>query len=419
MTVERRKPIHVLDAMSRIVEVVRQREIVEISLGESLNYFLAEDITATYDIPRFDKSPYDGFAIRSEDTIGASGENRIYFTVVDHIGAGVVSTVKIKKGEAIRIMTGAPIPEDADAIVMFEQTVETKDGFFVRKCFDVGENISKKGEECKDGDILLNHGQQINSGVIAVLATFGYQTVKVYKKPTIALIATGSELVDIGEPLKPGKIRNSNGPMIKALCELQSIACNTFKIQEDDFEGCLNVVEEALHCHDIVITTGGVSVGDYDYLPEVYKAINAKVLFNKVQMRPGSVTTVAYKNDKMLFGLSGNPSACYSGFHLFTKTAILSMMGSHSIYPVVVTAKLGEDIMKPNPFMRFIRSHISFNSDSMSVRPAGFNKSNAVVSIANSNSMIVLPSGSRGFMKGDSVKVMLTDHQSYERFLNL
>src|SRR5699024_7937216 len=146
-----------------------------------------------------------------------------------------------------------------------------------------------------------------------------YEKLKVFKRPTVAIIKTGSELVASNEPLEPGKIRNSNGPMIKALCDQMNIQSKTYKIQEDNLQGCTESVNKALAENDIVITTGGVSVGDFDYLPQVYKEIDAEVLFNKVQMRPGSVTTVAYKNDKLLFGLSGNPSACYSGFHLFTK----------------------------------------------------------------------------------------------------
>ncbi|GGI40961.1 gephyrin-like molybdotransferase Glp [Mammaliicoccus stepanovicii] len=419
MTIKKRNPVAVQDAIKKVIDVVENESIMTLNIEDSLNYILAENVIATYDIPRFNKSPYDGFAIRSEDSNGANGDNRIFFKVVDHIGAGTTSDVKLGKCEAVRIMTGAQIPEGADAVVMFEQTTEEQQGFKIRKQFVHGENIAFKGEECKENEIVLNKGQMINSGVIAVLATFGYTKVSVYQRPTVAVIATGSELLAPDEPLQPGKIRNSNGPMIQALCQELNIKSTTYNIQEDNLQGCINIVEEALSNHDIVITTGGVSVGDYDYLPKVYDEINAEVLFNKVQMRPGSVTTVAYKENKLLFGLSGNPSACYSGFHLFTKPAILKMMNANEIYPPIVEAILEDDFKKANPFTRFIRAKITFSEQGMYATPAGFNKSNAVVAIAKSNGMIILPSGTRGYSKGDTVKVILTDHQSYERVLNL
>ncbi|WP_426392951.1 gephyrin-like molybdotransferase Glp [Mammaliicoccus sciuri] len=419
MTVEMRTPIPVKEAIERVIKVVKQLETETVSINESLNYILAEDIQATYDIPRFDKSPYDGFAIKSADSKGASGDNRISFKVVDHIGAGTASNVTLNSGEAVRIMTGAPIPEGADAVVMFEQTVETETGFTIRKPFTEGENVAFQGEECKENEYVLHKGQRINSGVIAVLATFGYETIKVSKKPTVAVIATGSELVGPNEPLEPGKIRNSNGPMIESLCKEVDIEATTYKIQEDNLQGCIDIVEKAMSQHDIVITTGGVSVGDFDYLPKVYDAIGATVLFNKVQMRPGSVTTVACKSEKLLFGLSGNPSACYSGFHLFTKPTILKMMSADAIYPVIIDAKLNEDFKKANPFTRFIRGKLSFTSQGVYAEPSGFNKSNAVVAIAKSNGMIILPGRTRGYQKDDDVKVLLTDHQSYESQLTL
>lgn len=419
MPVEKRHPIPLYEAINRVVSQNIKMTPTEVNIYESEGYILAEDIVATYAIPRFDKSPYDGFALRSQDTEGASGEHRISFKVVDHIGAGSVSDKSLEQNEAVRIMTGAPIPEGADAVVMLEQTTETEDGFTIRKPFEALENISRKGEETEVGDVVLQKGQYINAGTVAVLATFGYVDVPVYQKPTVAIIATGSELLDIDEPLQPGKIRNSNGPMIHALCQKESIEASIFKIQEDDFESSLNVVKEALAHHDMVITTGGVSVGDYDFLPDIYQSLNADVLFNKVAMRPGSVTTVAVVGDQYLFGLSGNPSACYSGFELFVKPAIYHVMGANKVYPAMVRATLMEDFKKPNPFTRLIRSQVQLTGREATVAPAGFNKSGAVVSIAHSNSMIVLPSGTRGFAKGHQVDVMLTSSEVYQEDLYL
>lgn len=414
MTVEKRNPIPVREAIDRVVSQNIYTKQIEVPLEDSANYILAKDIVATYEIPRFNKSPYDGFALRSKDTEGASGNHRITFTVIDHIGAGSVSEKEVGPFEAVRIMTGAEMPKGADAVVMLEQTVEDKQSFTIRKSFDINENVSLKGEETQIGDIVLNKGQQINPGGIAVLATYGYTHVKVFDKPSIGIIATGSELLEVGDELEPGKIRNSNGPMIVALSQKLSLDVASYQIQEDDLKSSIQVVRDAMSKHDIVITTGGVSVGDFDYLPQIYDAINAKVLFNKIAMRPGSVTTVAVADGKYLFGLSGNPSACFTGFELYVKPAVLHMMGATAIYPQIIQATLMEDLTKANPFTRFVRATATFNGKAMTVVPSGFNKSGAVVAIAHSNAMIMLPGGTRGYQKGYTVDVILTESQAYE-----
>lgn len=414
MPIEKRNPIPVREAINRVVSQEIYTKQIEVPLESSVNYILAEDIVATYEIPRFNKSPYDGFALRSKDTEGASGEHRVNFTVIDHIGAGSVSEKEVGPFEAVRIMTGAEMPKGADAVVMLEQTVEDEQSFTIRKSFNVNENVSLKGEETQIGDTVLNKGQQINPGAIAVLATYGYTQVKVFDKPSIGVIATGSELLEVGDDLEPGKIRNSNGPMIVALSQKFNLDVASYQIQEDDLKSSIQVVKEAMAKHDIVITTGGVSVGDFDYLPQIYDEINAEVLFNKIAMRPGSVTTVAVAEGKYLFGLSGNPSACFTGFELYVKPAVLHMMGATAIYPQMIQATLMEDLTKANPFTRFVRATATFNGKAMTVVPSGFNKSGAVVAIAHSNAMIMLPGGTRGYQKGYTVDVILTDSQAYE-----
>ncbi|PHK50235.1 molybdopterin molybdotransferase MoeA [Staphylococcus edaphicus] len=414
MPVEKRNPIPVSEAIERVVNQEIYTKQIEVPLNESMNHILAEDMIATHEIPRFNKSPYDGFAIRSIDTNGASGEHRIRFNVIDHIGAGSVSEKEVGAFEAVRIMTGAALPEGADAVVMLEQTIEDGETFTLRKSFEHNENVSLKGEETGIGDIVLQKGQVINSGAIAVLATYGYTQVKVNEKPSVGVIATGSELLDVGDALEAGKIRNSNGPMITALSQKLGLNVVAYQIQKDDLESSIQVVTKAMDKHDIVITTGGVSVGDFDYLPQIYDALNAKVLFNKIAMRPGSVTTVAIADGKYLFGLSGNPSACYTGFELYVKPAVLHMMGANTIYPQVVQATLMEDFKKANPFTRFIRATATFNGKEMTVVPSGFNKSGAVVAIAHSNAMIMLPGGTRGYKQGHTVNVILTESQAYE-----
>lgn len=405
--VEMRKPIQVSEAVRLVMEHVHVAGTETISLEHTYGRILAEPISAKHDVPSFDRSPYDGFAIRAGDTVDASGDNRISFTVIGEIGAGHVADRGIGRGEAYRIMTGAPIPGNADAVVMLEQTTEGKGGFTVRKTFSQGENISFKGEDVKEGERLIDAGALIHPGTIALLATFGYAEVTVAKRPVVGILSTGTELLEVADELVPGKIRNSNGPMIAAQLTRMGIGYKSYGMQEDDLDACTEIVEKALAETDLLITTGGVSVGDYDYLPAIYERLGAKVLFNKVAMRPGSVTTVAVLGDKFLFGLSGNPSACFTGFELFTRPAILGMQGATTPYMPRMQAKLGEDFTKPNPFTRFIRAFWEMTSDGIIAVPAGFNKSNAVSSIARGNCLIVLPSGTRGYTAGMDVDMLL------------
>ncbi|MCM3744320.1 molybdopterin molybdotransferase MoeA [Sporosarcina luteola] len=405
--VEMRKPIPVAEAVRLVMEHAAPLGTEMIGIEDAYGRVLAEPIIAKHDVPPFDRSPYDGFAIRSLDSEGASGDNRVPFSVIGEIGAGYVGDKPIGEKEAYRIMTGAQIPENADAVVMLEQTVETDDGFTLRKPFEAGENISYKGEDAKEGELLIEAGSLIHPGTIALLATFGYAEVKVAKRPIAGILSTGTELLDVADELLPGKIRNSNGPMIRAQLKRMGIDYKSYGMAADDLDACTSIVEKAIAETDLLITTGGVSVGDYDYLPAIYERLGAKVLFNKVAMRPGSVTTVAVLGNKYLFGLSGNPSACFTGFELFTRPAILAMMGGAAPYMPRMTAKLGEDFTKPNPFTRFIRATWIFTKDGIEAAPAGFNKSNAVSSIARGNCLIVLPSGTRGFVQGDEVDILL------------
>lgn len=401
--VEKRQPISVGEAVNRVLERVTFLASEDIHLEDSYGRILRQPLVATHAVPPFDRSPYDGFAIRSVDTTGASGDHRVQFKLVDHIGAGTVSEKVLGKHEAVRIMTGAPLPDGADAVVMLEQTVEDGDTFTIRKSFDRDENVSLQGEDVKEGEQVLEPGTFIHPGTVALLATFGHASVEVGKLPSVGILVTGSELVDVSEPLAPGKIRNSNGPMIAAQLKRMGVPYHMYRFTVDDLERNKVEVREALDEHDVLITTGGVSVGDFDFMPAIYEELEAEVLFNKVAMRPGSVTTVAYVKGKLMFGLSGNPSACFTGFELFVRPALRKMQGAKTLYLPHTKAVLGEDFSKANPFTRFIRA----SYDGHKVRPAGFNKSNAVAAIARGNALIVLPGGSRGYEAGMEVDVLI------------
>lgn len=407
--VEIRKPIPVGEALARLMAHVPSPQAETVALMDSFGRVLAEPVTARHDVPPFHRAPYDGYAIRSADSASAGGDRRAYFRVVGRIGAGEAWTGELGRGEAVRIMTGAPLPPGADAVVMLEQAVGDGDGrgFAVRKAFRPWENVSLRGEDARAGEVLIEDGHVIHPGVVALLATFGYAEVRVARRPVVGVIATGTELLGPGDPPAPGKIRDSNGPMIAAQLSRLGIPCRSYGIVEDDPERVLERVRRALGETDCVITTGGASVGDFDWLPAVCERLGARVLFNKVAMRPGSVTTAAVLDGKLLFGLSGNPSACYVGFELFARPVLLRMAGSRKPYPAYTRAALAEDFPKANPFTRFVRAVYGHDGHRFVVAPAGFDKSNAVSSIARSNALMVLPGGTRNLRKGTEVDVLL------------
>ncbi|WP_026693253.1 gephyrin-like molybdotransferase Glp [Peribacillus kribbensis] len=413
---EKRKPISIEEAVSRVMAINTAGSMETVSLQESLGRYLAEDITAAHDVPHFNRSPYDGFAIRSEDTSMAGNSHAVEFEVIEELGAGMVAEKRVGPFQAARIMTGTQMPEGADTVIMLELVREYEEQgrkfISVKRRQESGENVSFKGEDAKEGESLLRKGTYINPGVIAVLATFGYHSVKVAKKPVIGLFATGTELLDVAEDLQPGKIRNSNAPMIAAQAARAGAEAVYFGQLPDHLEVCYDAVKKALDKVDILITTGGVSVGDFDFMPEIYKRLEAEVLFNKVAMRPGSVTTVARLGNKILYGLSGNPSACYVGFELFVRGVIRTMLFSSSPYLRKEKAWLKEDFPKANPFARLIRSRVMIEEGRLYAQPSGLDKSSVVMSLAGANALIVLPGGTRGYKKEDEVEVfLLEDHE--------
>ncbi|MFC4735320.1 gephyrin-like molybdotransferase Glp [Bacillus daqingensis] len=407
--VQPRKPISVSEAVSRVMQLPVHTYTETVPLEQAGGRILAADVHADADVPPFDRSPLDGFAVRAADTKEASRENPVHLRVLETVGAGHTATVKPEAGECIRVMTGTMMPEGTDAIIMFELTKELENGALIEitRAFHPQDNVVIQGEEMKRDSVVLEKGERIHAGAVAGLATFGCAEVETARPVKVGVYATGTELLEPGEALEPGKIRNSNAPMV--LQQLREAGAEPVYYGQlpDEFELCYEKVADALQHVDALITTGGVSVGDFDFLPAIYEKLGAEVLFNKIAMRPGSVTTVAAIDGKPLFGLSGNPSACFVGFELYAGPWIRQAHGDTHPYLQPAPAVLGSDFPKPNPFTRFVRGIVRFNESGMVAVPAGLDKSQVVTSLARSNALIVLPGGTRGYQKGDAVDVLM------------
>jgi len=407
----KRRAMQVTDAQELAVSYAAKGLTERIRLQDSDGRVLAADMIAPHPFPAFARSGMDGYAIRSADTSRCELGETVWLKVVDEIPCGYVSSIPIESGTASRIMTGAQVPEGADAVVMLEATEIRHDGaemmVGIKRRLDPGKNITPMGFELQEGDLILRKGTKIGPGEISVLATFGLHQVEVYRKPVVGIFSTGTELLDIESPLEPGKIRNSNTYMLASQIREAGGEPVIMDAIPDRIELAKQRVEEALAEYDLVVTTGGVSVGDYDIMGELVTSGSMQMLFNKVTMRPGSVTTAAVKDGKLLFALSGNPGACYVGFLLFVRPAIRKMLGMVKFYLKEWTAELGADYAKVNNFTRFVRGRLEVQEGKLVATPALLDESSVMITIKDSDCLIVIPPELKGAAKGQAVQVLV------------
>lgn len=406
-----RRAVQVADAQALSVSYVECGYEELIQLQESDGRVLASDVVAPHPFPAFARSSMDGYAVRSIDTQACNQGMSVWLEVVDHIPCGYVSSIPIERGKASRIMTGAQVPEGADAVVMLEATeLRTENGITyvgLKRPMEKGQNITTLGFELQENEVLLRRGTRIGPGQISVLATFGVHTVPVYRQPVVGIFSTGSELLDITEPLEPGKIRNSNTYMLASQIREAGGIPMIMDAIPDDVQLARQKVEEALQLYDLVVTTGGVSVGDHDIMGELVTSGGMEMLFNKVTMRPGSVTTAAVKEGKLLFALSGNPGACFVGFLLFVRPAIRKMLGMEQLYLTEWTAELGEDYARVNNFTRYVRGSLKARNGKLIATPASLDESSVMITIKDSDCLIVIPPELKGAVRGQSVQVLV------------
>lgn len=405
-----RKALPVGEAQTRILSYVHRGEVEQVPLPEAQGRILAENILAPHPYPHFRRSGMDGFAILSADTKGCSTESPLFLEVVDEIPCGSLPSVALVPGTASRIMTGAKVPDEADAVVMFEMTeVSDNQGstyIQLKREIQSGSNITPKGLELAEGDLILEQGRQISSGETSVLATFGIYSVPVIKRPRVAIFSTGSELLGIEEPLQDGRIRNSNTYMLAS--QIRDAGGEPYILEAiaDDLETARSRVQEAFALYDLVVTTGGVSVGDFDIMADLVSGDEVEMLFNKVTMRPGSVTSAAVKEGKLLFALSGNPGACFVGFELFVRPAIRTILGCKQPFLQEVQATLGREYVKVNNFTRFVRGSLSAVEGRLIAYPAELDESSVMITIKDSDVLIVIPPTTRGIPAGELVTVL-------------
>jgi molybdopterin molybdotransferase len=418
--------ISVEQALETILASIDVLEVEEQPILDSLGQVMAEDVFSAINIPPLDNSAMDGYAIRAEDSRGASLRTPRVLRVIDTVMAGSISSYEVEPGTAVRIMTGAPVPKGADAVVRFEDTDEaerqTSDErprpreIGIRREVVVGADIRKAGEDVSKGSLVLKGGTLIRPSEIGVLASLGCSVVEVIRRPVVAILATGDELVNMGEPLPPGKIYNSNTYSLAALVLRYGGIPRVLGIASDREEMLVKGLRRGLDA-DLLITSGGVSLGDYDMVKDVL-AREGEINFWTVRVKPGKPLafgavrgtdrTGTVRNIPLL-GLPGNPVSVMVTFELFARPAMLKMMGRRDLAKPVIEAVLEDSIENSDGRRVFARAIVEERDGQYFARTTGPQGSGILTSMSLGNGLAIVPEDEAGAGPGDRVQVMMLD----------
>lgn len=400
--------ISVESALEVILKEIKPLGLESVDITSALGRVIGEDIAARSGNPPWDNSAMDGYALRAADAKGASSENPVKLSVLYDLPAGSVPQGPIGAGQAVRIMTGAPVPQGADAVVMVEKT-ESGDGFVIVKAEPRGnENIRKTGEDFKTGDIVIRCGSLIRPAEVSMLATVGVPFVMVHKRPRVAVISTGDELCDIIEAPGLGKISNSNGYALAALVAASGAVPIQLGIAKDTKESLRHKLTAALSA-DCIISSGGVSVGDYDFVKDVLKDMGSSMIFWKVAMKPGKPLAFGVIGGKPAFGLPGNPISSMVAFEQFVRPTLMKMAGKTALFRQTFKASLTKDIKIKPGRMNFIRAELKASENGFTVTPLDGQGSGMILTMVRANSFVIVPQDSTGFKEGEVVKVQPFD----------
>lgn len=363
-------------------------------LQDSLGRILGEDIISPENIPPFARSPYDGYAFRAADTLEASLNNPAVLEIIEEVPAGYAPTQKVSSGQAVKILTGAPIPEGADAVVKYEETEINGELVSIFTPYHAGENIVPAGEDVAQGEFIAARGTVISPPILGLMAALGIGEVPVFKRPRIAIISTGDELLDISEALKPGMIRNSNSYTLAAYCKEAGAEPIILASVKDRAEEIGAQIEQGLAAADMVITTGGVSVGDYDVVGEAIDSIGAETLYWKIEIKPGSPNLGAVKNGKVILALSGNPAAALVIFHLLGIRYIKKLAGRSHYLPECCEVILKSNFRKLSPRRRFLRGKLVIENGTSYMQITGAQGNGVLRSMIDCDLLAEIPAGS-------------------------
>jgi len=415
--------ISVEEALDKVLSYVEVLEPERKPILDCLGQVLAEDVYSTIDIPPLDNAAMDGFALRAEDICGVGESSPVYLAVIGEVAAGSMPTKDVEPGTAIRIMTGAPLPKGADTVVQFENTDEitrkSSNGDLsqigILRQANKGLNVRNRGEDIAKSNLVLEKGRVLRPQEIGVLASIGCSAALVIRRPTVAILATGDELIDVDQPLAPGKIHNSNTYTIAAGVSRYGGIPKILGIGRDSIQSLTEKIDEGLDA-DLLITSGGVSKGDYDMVKDVLVE-RGEIGFWTVCMKPGKPLAFGVmkkmkrgrKGQLPHLGLPGNPVSSMVTFEQFARPAILKMMGKKILKKPVVQAVIEDDVIAADERRRFIRVYVTKCRGQYHASITGNQGSGILTSMAKANGLAVIPENSNGAKAGDKVEVQMLD----------
>lgn len=397
------------EALEIILDSVSPLNGEDISIMEASNRVLYEDIVSDIMIPPVDDSAMDGYAIIADNTNRASKNNPIKLKIIGEIQAGgSIIGKQVSKGTAIRIMTGAPIPEGADSVVRFEDTEEEASCVKIFREVVKHENYRTAGENINKRDHVLCKGDRLSSADVGILASLNYNTVKVYKQPTVSIISTGDELADIGEKTQISRIRNVNAYTLYSEVRKYNGLPDYLGIVKDTLKDMKEIFSKAL-MSDVVISSGGVSTGKYDLIKEIYSDLNIEIQFEWVNVKPGRPCVFGKKDNKLIFGLPGNPVPTLTSFIQLVRPALLRLMGAKKIKKPIVNAFLEEDINSAKVH-HLVRGFFTIKNNEFYVSTTGNQKPSVLRSMSAANCLIIIPENITKVKAGEKVAIQLIDH---------
>jgi molybdopterin molybdotransferase len=372
-----------------------------VSLEDALSRVLAEDIVAQDDLPRFDKSAMDGYALKSDELVGASQFKPVTFQLTDNS--------EVNGKQAKQVWTGNPIPKGADVVVMLENTKMHEGKLEVWSQLVPGGNVSKKGEDIKKGDLVAKAGTRLNPYHIGLVAALGYNQLKVAEKPKIAVLATGNELAEVGTQLFGNLIYDSNSIMLSAVCRELGAETTDYGITKDNVDEIAEKIQKALKTHDAVITTGGTSVGGLDLVPDaVNKLGKPGVVVHGVALRPAMPTALAMLEDKPVLILSGNPVAAIIGFEVFGRPMVCRLLGmSKTELRPMLKAALVRRVASALGRKTYVRVRVTLKDGVFCAEPVSAKGSGSISTMTHSNGFVVVPENREGMSEGETVVVYM------------
>ena len=376
-----------------------------VDLLESIHRILREDVFCDADSPRFDKAVRDGFAVRFEDLTHVPA----VLTVIAESRAGAGTDVRVERGQCCEIMTGAPVPAGANAVVMVEHT-ERPSATSVRilKAPRENEGLLRRGAEARKGDKILGSGRRIGLADLGLLASTGKSKLLVSRKPRVAVVATGDELVEVDQEPQAGQIRNSNTYTICAQVKDAGAEPVILGIGRDNFDDLRSKIRQGLE-HDILLVSGGVSMGKYDLVENVFAEFGVEVLFDKIAMKPGKPTVFGHRRNAYVFGLPGNPISTMVAFHMFVRPLILYLLKAENTTPTVLEAKLEASAKCDPQRASLVPALVRFHSGQYWIRTAPWKGSSDLVGLARANALIMIPRRDGTLEAGESAQFLFME----------